>query len=68
MADNPVVSERPCRECGQAMRRDVRGFTITYQGLSSRSFLDVSHARLVLHGAGLRGSDHEFKGHESFRP
>ena len=35
MADNPIVAERPCHECGQVMRRDIRDFTITYQGLSS---------------------------------
>ncbi|MGI4789553.1 MAG: type II toxin-antitoxin system MqsA family antitoxin [Janthinobacterium lividum] len=35
MAHSKRVAERPCHECGQIMRRDVRDFTITYQGLSS---------------------------------
>ena len=39
MADTASMSkltaERSCHECGQTMRRDIRDFTITYQGLSS---------------------------------
>ena len=35
MAETQIAAERPCHECGQPMRRDVRDFTITYQGLSS---------------------------------
>jgi len=35
IAKNPAVAERSCPECGQTMRRDLRDFTITYQGFSS---------------------------------
>jgi len=35
MARTKIVAERSCHECGQVMRRDVRDFTITSQGLSS---------------------------------
>ena len=35
MPEHEIIHERPCHECGQTMRRDIRDFTITYQGLSS---------------------------------
>jgi HTH-type transcriptional regulator/antitoxin MqsA len=35
MARSKRVAERPCHECGHVMRRDVRDFTIIYQGLSA---------------------------------
>ena len=35
MARSKRVAERPCHECDQVMRRDVRDFTITYQGFSA---------------------------------
>ena len=35
MARTNIIAERSCHECGQVMRRDIRDFTITYQGFSS---------------------------------
>ena len=44
MAKTQIAAERSCHECGHVMRRDIRDFTITYQGFSS-----TFPAGLVLH-------------------